>query len=89
MSVRAYSYEMKLKDEVFNLWHDEEFFDFLSQQGYTDTLNMDGVGILSIPIQVVDDFRKVAKTKEGKKVIRNLGKAFKQSGKWWLDLYCS
>ena len=88
MSVRAYTYEMKLKDEVFNLWHDDEFFDFLSQHGYTDTLNTDGFGMLSIPPQILKDFKKVAKKKESKKVIKNLEKAFKKTGKDWLDLYC-
>ena len=55
MSIRAYRViEIKRSEaESFNLWHDEKFIDYLRTHEAMDSLNMDGVGMIDIPIKVL------------------------------------
>ena len=57
MSVRAYRV-IKIDCDAaatFNLWQDEKIRDWLVSCGYTDSLNMDGCGIMDIHRSAIEE----------------------------------
>ena len=54
MSVRAYRVnKIDIGQYRFNLWNDKSICDYLSSSGYTETLDMDGCGLIDLPVEEV------------------------------------
>ena len=86
MSVRAHrllrlDYE---PEEAFNLWHDKELMELLSP--YTDTLDMDGCGLLTFEEDVLKEALSEAKRPETKRILRKMLEEAEADG--YVDYYC-
>lgn len=92
MSVRAHELiEIKTGPEVFNLWHDDALRDYLEAGGFLDTLDMDGSGIISVPLEQFIEFLNRYKGEEDYSHLRAWIQKQQQAGKTeqdWIDFYC-
>jgi len=95
MSARAYrinNIEYDIKREVFNLWHDEKLIEYLSSGGYLETLNIDGCGIIEIPVcelnEIIKNAKKLKLSKERIDVIKDDIKWAKKNKKEYIMYDC-
>jgi len=91
MSVRAYRVnEIKMeKGSTFNLWHDSALFDFLTAEGYIDSLDSDCCGMIEINIDILKKAVKTVKLeKETKKQLKRDIKWTKERKKKYITYNC-